>query len=157
MEDDFYILDTRGHPVREADERHWSQWQETDQRRFLCTDEWESEEGIVTVMTTFLGFDPLHHNPPALWDTVAFITKGDGEPERIDDYQWHYTSRKQALLGHAQMVRNLSGSGAQGNGWRQNIDGWFPPVVLAGIRLADLLSDGKADGTIRILTRCIHM
>lgn len=151
---DFYILDARGRPAIEASDRRWSQWQETDMRRFLAETRWEAEAGEVEVTTTFLGFDPVGHNPPALWDTVAWLHPRDGsEPERID--QWHHTSRAGALRGHDAMVKHLGGERDNDRRWAPPTFGAVAAFVPVGIRILDLM-DGKLDGVIHIARRCLR-
>jgi len=112
---DLYILDRRGRPVPEPDERVWAEAFESDPRWQIDHSEWLSEQGRVTVDTRFLGFDPRRKEErtgvPTLFATAAMLQPSDdGEiPERIDS--WLYQSRPAALRGHEQLVRNLSGGG----------------------------------------------
>ena len=90
---DRYIL-VNGEPV-EADDLHgWARWYEAH------SDERVVQQDIVgdgvKVSTVFLG---LNHNfgkdgPPVLWETMIF-----GGPH--DEYQQRYTSKADALAGHA--------------------------------------------------------
>lgn len=59
------------------------------------------EIGASTVSTVFLGLDHAHNGgPPVLWETMVFGGDLDGEQER-------YTSRADAVAGHAAMVARV--------------------------------------------------
>lgn len=91
---DHYILDERGEPI-EVDLMTWARWFEHEDRVVLQ----EHPARDVLVSTVFLGldhgfyFDGLPH-PPVLWETMIF-----GGP--FDQFQDRYTSRLDALRGHA--------------------------------------------------------
>lgn len=54
------------------------------------------------VSTVFLGMDHRHNGegPPVLWETMVF-----GGP--LDEHQWRYTSRDDAVAGHAKTVAEV--------------------------------------------------
>jgi hypothetical protein len=155
-----YILDSRGRPVPEPDERIWSQWLETDERCCINETSWEAKDGLIEVSTRFLGFNALNTNPPTLWESAAWLYPKDGsERERIE--QWNYISRTEAVHGHADMVRQL-GWGGSFKGWRKNgtyglIAAAAPVAVKLLTQAADLLSDGRADGVIHLARRCFRI
>lgn len=93
MTHEHYILDDEGN-LKVVDLMTWARWFETAERQtasdFL---------GDVRVSTVFLGID---HNfsddgPPLFWETMIF-----GGPN--DQYQDRYSSRADALLGHAKAL-----------------------------------------------------
>jgi hypothetical protein len=96
-----YVLDDCGNPKPECDVVTWAQWQKNHSN---CVELTEFSWGRVS--TIFLGLDssyiffamadPLNYKP-VLWETMAF-----GGP--LDGSQRRYTSRKDALEGHRQMV-----------------------------------------------------
>jgi hypothetical protein len=91
---DMYILDEHGNPKLERDLMAWATWYGSgDCRRVART-----QIGQATVSTVFLALD---HNwsggPPVLWETMIFGGPATGEMMR-------YTSREEALIGHAEMV-----------------------------------------------------
>lgn len=95
-----YILDPDGTPVPEPDILKWGAWMELADRS-VAQDELL---GDVRVSTVFLGLDQAFHfhfmlgfpslHRPQLWETMIF-----GGPH--DRYQERYTSREQAIEGHA--------------------------------------------------------
>lgn len=95
---DKYILNAAGEP-EPADLMTWAEWFETsgDARRVA-----RDTIGDVTISTVFLG---LNHNfgegPPILFETMIF---DGGDDER----QWRYSTRDEALAGHAAAVRLVS-------------------------------------------------
>jgi hypothetical protein len=71
----------------------WAQWFETADRQIARTD-----VGEVKVSTVFLGMDHgWGDGAPVLWETMLF-----GGPE--DQTLWRYSSRMEALAGHAEAV-----------------------------------------------------
>lgn len=91
---DKYILDANGNAVREPDLITWARWYEAADRRVAL-----DRIGDTKVSTVFLSMD---HNfgldgPPVLWETMIFGGKHD-------QYQERYTSREDALRGHAAAV-----------------------------------------------------
>jgi hypothetical protein len=95
MVTDRYILDEHGNPQPCHDLMKWATWFETaaDAKRVAL-----DEIGGVRVSTVFLGVD---HNwgegPPLIYETMIF-----GGPH--DDYQERYSTREEALAGHANAV-----------------------------------------------------
>lgn len=88
---EWYVYDDDG-TVREAklpEEGH-AFFADMDKRRLAY-----DEVGDATVSTVFLSLDHgFGEGPPVLWETMIFGGKHDGE-------QWRYTSREDALAGHA--------------------------------------------------------
>jgi len=90
-----YILDAAGVP-KPADLMTWAKWFEGNpDDRIIAQD----QIGEVRVSTVFLGLDHQHgKGPPLLYETMIF-----GGPH--DEYQRRYTTRQQALEGHASAVQ----------------------------------------------------
>jgi len=150
---DFYILDARGRPQPEPDERRWSQWMESDSRRHVKNSAWEAEEGDIEVITVFLGFCEPGAEPPPLWETSALLfRKKDEAPEPLD--AWLYINQAQALRGHDEMVRKLVGGNDPD--WRRGIYGLLIAAVPIGFHALDML-DGRADGVVSIVRRCLRL
>ena len=89
-----FILDLHGEPVPEPDILVWAEWYETANRRVA-----EDVIGQYRVSTVFLG---INHNfqsdgLPVLWETMVFC-----DDKRFNDYQRRYTSREDAITGHAE-------------------------------------------------------
>lgn len=102
----YYILDEHGEPKRVSDVREWAKMFEDRKGRILARDElW----GGVLVSTVFLGldhnfsrFEEGHENDlPVLWESMVF-----GMPPHRND-QRRYTSRADALKGHAEMLAGV--------------------------------------------------
>lgn len=100
--DDHYILDDDGEPIA-ADLMTWAFWFNDYRRRVVLQ---EHPAPDVFVSTVFLGLD---HNwgdgPPVLWETMIF-----GGP--FTQFQDRYTSRLEALRGHARAVALIELYGA---------------------------------------------
>lgn len=98
----FFILDESGNPVP-ADLLTWSRWLKADLlNRRVAFDEFDGPTGKVTVSTVFLGLDhgfcPSCTSVPVLWESMTFgLPSGDQPQER-------YTSKADALAGHAAML-----------------------------------------------------
>ena len=94
MRPSMYTLDSTGTPVPSEDAREWGRWMEGGNRIIQRT---ELESGV-RVSTVFLGID---HNffggEPLLFETMIF-----GGP--LDEYQWRYSTRQEALKGHDEAV-----------------------------------------------------
>jgi len=97
------ILDDDGEP-RPADLLEWVRWFETADRTVIQT-----TVGDVLISTVFLGLD--HRlgaaGLPVLWETMIFGGDHDGRQTR-------YTSRLEALIGHATAVALVEGQPAPG-------------------------------------------
>ena len=94
---DKYILDSNGNPVVENDVLAWGRWYESANRKLA-----KDVIGEVTVSTVFLSLDHGHGDgPPVLWETMIFGGEHDG-------YQERYTSREDAVAGHARAVAMVS-------------------------------------------------
>lgn len=97
-----YVLDSDGNPVVEPDPVTWSRWYESNyDLRTLGRDHVYGPKfnRLYTVSTVFLGLDHDFggQGQPVLWETMIF-----GQWEGKD--QWRYTSREDALKGHAAAV-----------------------------------------------------
>jgi hypothetical protein len=93
----WYILDADGKTVPATDLHAWSKWfADGHANRILKLDELAND---ISVSTVFLGIDHGfgRRGPPILWETVIF-----GGPH--DEYQERYTSRDDALAGHAKAL-----------------------------------------------------
>ena len=95
-----YILDGDGQPVVCDDLLAWACWFEDTPERIVAQDRLPNG---VCVSTVFLGIDHNfgHDCPPVLWETMIF-----GGPS--DQYQNRYTSREDAVAGHAIDLRRCS-------------------------------------------------
>ncbi|MES2360001.1 MAG: hypothetical protein V4529_16800 [Gemmatimonadota bacterium] len=101
---DKYVLDAVGEPMRCADLMEWARWFETaDSARRIA----ETNVGDVRVSTVFLGLDhSWGSGPPLLFETMIFGGAHDEE-------QWRYSTRAEAVAGHAAAVK-LAGGSAHG-------------------------------------------
>ncbi len=107
MHGHYFTLDERGEPQEAPDLITWGKWFETADRH-LASDRLDSAAGEVHVSTVFLG---TNHNyrfegPPVLWETMVF-----GGP--LSEEQERYSSRKDALAGHAKWLALAMQSGAR--------------------------------------------
>jgi hypothetical protein len=91
-----YILDENGEPMIEPDLMRWARWYEDFEYRRLARDDLGAR-GVVS--TIFLGLDHSFDRGalPVLWESMIFGGPHDGE-------QFRYTSRREALDGHAALV-----------------------------------------------------
>jgi hypothetical protein len=94
---DCYVLDDAGNPTPEPDLFAWGKFMaDTRNERQVARD----QIGTVLISTVFLGVDHGWGNgrsAPVLWETRVF-----GGP--LDQTQERYTSRADALAGHARWV-----------------------------------------------------
>lgn len=100
----YWILNAAGEPEHVDSVKAWSEWYERatrDRSRIVAQHRDEGPDAPdVLVSTVFLGLD---HNfaaggPPVLWETMIL-----GGPD--DGYQRRFTSRADALDGHADACR----------------------------------------------------
>ena len=93
---DKYILNKRGEP-KKADLLPWARWYETADRQLA-----ETRIEQTRISTVFLGLDHSFglDGPPVLWETMVFGGK-------LDEEQCRYTSKDDALTGHARMVKRV--------------------------------------------------
>jgi len=161
LDEDPYILDRRGRPVPERDQRAWSRWFEAaDNRLEVASDPWEIDDGSVQIFTWFSSFDPQRKTPPQLWATaILLFPKDGGDPIPIREYR--YASRAAAVNAHLLLVRRLYGgdspAGPNRRIGRRDLFGIVLALVPAIPRTLDFASDGRIDGVIRIAARCIHV
>ena len=95
-----YILNDAGNPVAEHDPLTWALWFQTAERR-VAYDELPDD---MRVSTVFLGLDhSFGSGPPLLFETMVFGGELDQEQER-------YSTREQALAGHAAMLARIQGT-----------------------------------------------
>jgi hypothetical protein len=88
-----YILNDDGEPMLESDLLTWGRWMEGGGRRVA-----HDTIGDVQVSTVFLGHDHAFGGAvPVLWETMIFGGAHDG-------FQDRYTSKDDALAGHAKAV-----------------------------------------------------
>jgi hypothetical protein len=90
-----YVLDKDGQPVECFDTVTWGMWmQQANEERMVARD----EANGIEVSTVFLGLDHRYtmSGDPVLWETMVFGLE--------DEIQMRYTSREDALEGHARMV-----------------------------------------------------
>jgi len=94
-----YVLNADNEPEPERDRLAWG-LSIDDQRRVVQRD----QVGEIVVSTVFTGIDyAFFGGDPVLWETMLF--DADGKPLG----QLRYTSRAEALVGHAEFVARLSG------------------------------------------------
>lgn len=104
-----YVLNDAGDPVPEPDTIAWGKWLAATMRegRHLAQD----TIGPYWVSTVFLGVDHqfLDGGPPILWETKIFGVPEEkrfrGRRFRRELLQERYTSRADALAGHARAVK----------------------------------------------------
>jgi hypothetical protein len=92
-----YILDANGQPAPEPDPIRWALWFNDSDRR-IARDNLGARGMVSTVFLALdhgFFFEPDHR--PVLWESMVF-----GGP--LDQEQWRYTSRAEALEGHARLV-----------------------------------------------------
>ena len=92
-----YVLDEHGEPVPCDDVITWGHWYATAERHVAHDMDEGQGADRVRVSTVFLGLDhSFGSGPPVLWESMVFGGPLDGEQQR-------YTSRADALRGHAEM------------------------------------------------------
>lgn len=99
MGDNYILVDEE--PVACDDLIEWSKWYERNPNRHIALTNLENGTKVSTV---FLALD---HNftgigKPVLWETMIFGGK-------YDEYQWRYTSKEEAFIGHFVAVRVAKG------------------------------------------------
>lgn len=89
-----YILDDSGKPIPEPDVVAWGKWMEGEGNRIVAKD---TLPNGLRVSTVFLGMDhQWGAGPPLLYETMIF------PPDSYDDlYQERYSTREEAIAGHA--------------------------------------------------------
>lgn len=93
-----YTLDAAGNPVQCDDLLEWAQWMQDAERTVALT---HFGDGSIDVSTVFLGLDhSFGRAAPVLWETMVFVKEGV-TIEGIAGYMDRYTSREDALQGHA--------------------------------------------------------
>ena len=105
-----YVLNDRGEPVPEPDTVQWAQWLEAAARARCLA---ETTVGPYWISTVFLAIDHRYGEagPPLLWETMIFGAYeeveifGKRQRCRKDIDQIRYTSRAEALAGHARAVK----------------------------------------------------
>jgi hypothetical protein len=99
----YWILNERGEPEETDDVLTWGLWfeQATKERSRIVAQDRDERPGApdVLVSTVFLGLDhSFVPGPPVLWETLVMGGPLDGEMRR-------YTSREEALIGHAEVCQ----------------------------------------------------
>ncbi len=96
---DMYILNANGEPVPCADALEWARWFEKADRNVA-----RDRMGVAKVSTVFLGVDHgWGDGRVLLYETMVFGGPLDGEQSR-------YTTRDEALSGHAETVERVRNS-----------------------------------------------
>ena len=81
--------------LRRVDVRTWASWFETANRTIAV-----DRVGDARISTVFLGLDHAYDvGPPLIFETMIF-----GESHALDQEQWRYATREEALEGHARAV-----------------------------------------------------
>lgn len=103
---DHWILDENGEP-KPVSLMEWAKWFEDVKHRIVDN----TQVGIFEVSTVFLGLDHgWGQGPPVLWETMIFCGEpGDERPLSQSEHplhlsSWRYTSKHDALVGHARAV-----------------------------------------------------
>lgn len=92
----YYILDENKEPIP-VDALEWATWYETAERHVGDT-----TIGDARISTVFLGLDhSFGHGKPLIYETMVFGGALDQECRR-------YSTRQEALDGHAEMVKRVS-------------------------------------------------
>lgn len=106
MNTGMYILNDAGEPVA-VSPAEWSLWFDDAKNRQLARDDF----GEISVSTVFLGIDHGwgRGEKPILWETMVFGGPLDHERER-------YTSRDDALAGHAVITALVKALAETGGG-----------------------------------------
>lgn len=96
-----YVLDEHGIPVAADDDLDaWGRWMSRGiDARTIARDRF----GDVWISTVFLGMDHAYDGPPMLFETMVF-----GGP--LDEEMDRYSTRDEALRGHARMRVRVTGS-----------------------------------------------
>lgn len=98
-----YLLDDNGNPTPCNDLLEWARKLDNAMRRVA-----EDTIGDVYISTVFLGISyQFGDGPPLLFETMIFGGDRDG-------YQEHYSTRADALAGHARAVALVSGTPEDG-------------------------------------------
>lgn len=94
-----YILDENNNPVPEPDAMKWIEWRRANRERARVAFD---EVADVCVSTVFLGVGHRHfgEGAPILFETMVF---GTGTSNFYDG-QRRYSTRAEALKGHAELV-----------------------------------------------------
>ncbi len=92
-----YILDEKGNHVIEHDVLKWGKWFESNDIKRIID---KTNVRQASVSTVFLGINHnfLEKGKPLLYETMVF-------GGRLDDLQWRYSTREEAITGHAAAVK----------------------------------------------------
>jgi hypothetical protein len=93
---DHYILDDEGEPVA-VDLMTWAYWFGTIGQGRTVLRQWAARDAEVSTVFLSLDHNFMQNGPPVLWETLVFGGVFDGHMNR-------YTSRLDALTGHAAML-----------------------------------------------------
>lgn len=97
------MLSYYDHDGNITSQEHWEMLMEDRLGRRVAAD----TVGDYWVSTVWLGIDHgFGDGPPVLWETMIFA-KGQGDPLNLDCWEQRYTSRKDAVEGHAKVVQQL--------------------------------------------------
>lgn len=97
---ELWILDEDGEPQSVQDVHVWARWFNTANRRVA-----ETTIGRRLVSTVFLGIDhSFGEGPPLLFETMVF-----GAPSYNDQVCERYSTKADALAGHAQICKQTRG------------------------------------------------
>ncbi|KKM92480.1 hypothetical protein LCGC14_1218100 [marine sediment metagenome] len=99
-----YILDEHGEPKAEPNPQAWAEWIEANKGyRKVARDTVKYPVQQADVSTIFLGIDhPFGEGPPLLFETIVFGGS-------LNDKTVRYSTRAEALEGHAAMVKRIQG------------------------------------------------
>ena len=91
-----YILNDAGEPVEEPDILAWGRWLQTSGARRIAHD----EIGNHLVSTIFIGLEET------LFETMIFCQGHECEHDHLTN---RYSTKREALVGHAEMVQIVRG------------------------------------------------
>ena len=94
----YYVLDGDGVPLAVDDVLVWADWFKTAERRVAL-----DYVGKSRVSTVFLGIDHGFAGAPLLFETMIF----DDDESKLDLACWRYSTRAEALAGHADALAAL--------------------------------------------------
>lgn len=100
-----YILDINGNPKPVFDVMEWTDWIEDSKNTNIALD-WFREPTNLYISTEFTGTDryPFGQGPPILFKTMVFDDDGSWE-----DLCKEYSTKEEALAGHAEIMKYLTG------------------------------------------------
>lgn len=111
----YFVLDENGNVKEVHDVRIWATWFETHQKEKILIQE---QVGPAWVSTVFLGLNhAFGDGPPLIFETMVFdsteetrnepVVLGKPAPQWTEEEMYRYSTREEALAGHAKVVEKL--------------------------------------------------